>query len=290
MHWRVTLWPKVHALLFDFEFCIDGLRFNMFFFFFFFFNSVRENALTGRRRLRINNFSSHVRDSAEYATLVDHLLKAQLTKEYKGTHEIILSAEQLEQDAIAKKLKEKKNKALLIRELKKVEARQAASESRPATASADVTEGSSDSLVVMDENEGETLIDAEGKEGKGEGDESIDKEEKVGEIITVSITPPPETVVEDVKCLLITRDSMKQVVLGQFDAGARATRLLACAQEWLSVTPEMIAPTEIEEGDTEWNFAFLANLFIAHPTLRTDPIPFVTDHQGKTCFVVVVLL
>ena len=179
---------------------------------------------------------------------------------------------------------------MLIRELKKVEARQAASESRPATASADVTEGSSDSLMVMDENEGETLIDAEGKEGKGEGDESIDKEEKVGEIITVSITPPPETVVEDVKCLLITRDSMKQVVLGQFDAGARATRLLACAQEWLSVTPEMIAPTEIEEGDTEWNFAFLANLFIAHPTLRTDPIPFVTDHQGKTCFVVVVLL
>ena len=26
-------------------------------------------------------------------------------------------------------------------------------------------------------------------------------------------------------------------------------------------------------------FAFLANLFIAHPTLRTDPIPFVTDYE-----------
>lgn len=218
-------------------------------------------------------------------------MKSQLTREFQGSYELTLTSEQLELDAEAQRAKEKKEKAQALHELKKEEAR--SGNSRPTTAP--ITDESSlsadgggvlgENLLEIEEETKEEKTKEETKEERGKTEILIDD----NSIIDVpsqpsqsSLQPTVSVAANDVEIigdLKITRDSMKSVVLSQFDTGARATRLLACANEWLSVTPEMIIPTEIEEGDSEWNFAFLANLFIAHPTLRTDPVPFVTDYQ-----------
>ena len=212
---------------------------------------LREMSQTGR--LRINNFSSHLKDSQEYATLLDKLLKAQLPEEFQGTYELVLTTEQLQFDLEAKKIKEKKEKQLALAELKKEEARNSKDGilSRPGTAP---IEGNEEKNENEETNENENENDKDEKE-EGSNKDDVDNDNIENETMKDEepIIPSPPPIPPEDGELFITRDTMQRVVMSQFDSGARAVRLLACAQEWLSVTEEMIAPNEIEDGDSEWN-------------------------------------
>ena len=233
---------------------------------------MSEEALSQGKRLRIDNFGTHLRDSAEYTSLMDRILLSQLPKDYQGTYELVLTPEQLQLDDDAKKAKERKEKRAAEAQQRKVASRD------------DAVEGDA-SQSGNGAEEGETA--GEAKEGGSEQEEDpevVAALKAAAEAEAMAAAAAAEAAadaaaaaaLEDVH---ITRNTMKRLVMSEFDSNSRAVRLLACAQEWLGVTKEMISPTEIADGNPEWNFGLLSNLFVSHPSLRTDPVPFITDYN-----------
>ncbi len=240
---------------------------------------MSEEALAQGKRLRIDNFGTHLRDSAEYTSLMDRILHSQMPKDYEGTYELVLTPEQLQLDDDAKKAKERKEKraaeALQRREASREDAEGAVEGCIPQS-----EEGAEAGRVEGDDTDG---VAGEEKEHE-EDPEVLAALKAANEAEALAAAAAAEAAANSaataaMQDVLITRNTMKRVVMSEFDSNSRAVRLLACAQEWLGVTKEMISPTEIADGNPEWNFGLLSNLFVAHPSLRTDPVPFITDYD-----------